>query len=109
MTLAAAICSLYPETMGQGWTIEEDDYTKLVWPASIATAKPTLATLETERGRLIAENDDNEYQRKRALEYPARSDLIVALWEQVIEGRTASADALEVLRQATKTNNPKPQ
>ncbi len=50
-----------------------------------------------------------KYQRDRIEKYPNTNDLIVALWEKVIEGRSESADALEVKRQQIKTEHPKPE
>ena len=52
---------------------------------------------------------DTQYQRDRLKEYPNTNDLIVALWEKVMEDRSESADALEVKRQEVKTAHPKPE
>ena len=48
------------------------------------------------------------WRRNRQAEYPSLDDLIVALWESVVEERMASVTALEALRQAVKTKYPKP-
>ncbi len=40
--------------------------------------------------------------------YPTLDDLIVVLWEQVVEDRPEGAMALEVERQAVKERFPKP-
>ena len=53
--------------------------------------------------------NNSQYQRDRLQGYPNTNDLIVALWEKVIEGRSESADALEVKRQEVKTAHPKPE
>ena len=63
---------------------------------------------ETEIARLQAEQDATQYQRNRQSEYPSIDELIVALWEGVVEERMASVTALEGLRQAVKTKYPKP-
>ncbi|MDG1314964.1 MAG: hypothetical protein P8P29_05505 [Flavobacteriaceae bacterium] len=63
---------------------------------------------ETEVARLQAEQDATQYQRDRQVEYPSIDELIVALWEGVVEERMASVTALEGLRQAVKTKHPKP-
>ena len=47
------------------------------------------------------------YSEKRQLEYPSINDLIVALWENVIEERAASVIELEAKRQDVKTKYPK--
>jgi len=62
---------------------------------------------ETEVARLQAEQDATQYQRDRQAEYPSIDELVVALWEGVVEERMASVTALEGLRQAVKTKYPK--
>jgi hypothetical protein len=44
---------------------------------------------------------------KRYKEYPALEDLIVALWEGVVEERMAAVTQLEIKRQAVKAKYPK--
>jgi len=51
--------------------------------------------------------DSQEYARNRQAEYPSINDLIVALWENVIEERAASVIALEAKRQEIKAKYPK--
>jgi hypothetical protein len=63
---------------------------------------------EAEVARLQAEQDATQYQRDRLAEYPSIDELIVALWEGVVEERMASVTTLEGLRQAVKTKYPKP-
>jgi hypothetical protein len=65
--------------------------------------KPT----EQEINNKIAEYDAQEYARNRQAEYPPLNDLIVALWENVIEERAASVIELEAKRQDVKTKYPK--
>ena len=57
--------------------------------------------------RLQAEYDAQEYARNRQAEYPSINDLIVALWENVVEERAASVISLEATRQAIKAKYPK--
>ena len=52
--------------------------------------------------------DTRTYAEKRQAEYPSIDELVVALWEGVVEERMASVTALEGLRQAVKTKYPKP-
>jgi len=56
----------------------------------------------------IQREADDTYADKRRIEYPSINDLIVALWEGVVEERMASVTALEGMRQAVKTKYPKP-
>jgi len=51
--------------------------------------------------------DARTYAEKRRGEYPAIHDLIVALWEGVIEERMEAAVELENKRQAIKIKYPK--
>ena len=62
--------------------------------------------LETE---LKSQQDayDNDYARKRQEEYPSIDELVVALWEGVVEERMAAVTSLEGKRQAVKTKYPK--
>ena len=78
----------------------------------IVRIDPESVTVEAIKLRAVELEKDFtniKYQRNRASEYPNTNDLIVALWEKVIEGRSESADALEVKRQEVKTAHPKPE
>jgi len=65
------------------------------------------SAIATEEARLQAEWDAQEYARNRQAEYPPLNDLIVALWENVVEERAASVISLEATRQAIKAKYPK--
>ena len=69
--------------------------------------KPTQEFLESELARLQSEHDSQEYARNRRAEYPPIKELIVALWENVVEERAASVVSLESKRQAIKAKYPK--
>ena len=69
--------------------------------------KPTQEFLESELARLQSEHDAQEYARNRQAEYPSIDDLIVALWENVVEERAASVVSIESKRQAIKAKYPK--
>ena len=68
----------------------------------------TQSLVDEEAARLQAEQDATQYQRDRKAEYPSVDELVVALWEGVVEERMASVTALEALRQKVKTKYPKP-
>jgi hypothetical protein len=53
------------------------------------------------------EPDTSTYADKRQAEYPSIDELVVALWEGVVEERMASVTALEGVRQAIKEKYPK--
>mgnify|MGYP003628684098 CR=1 FL=1 len=50
---------------------------------------------------------ESDYARKRKAEYPSVDELVVALWEGVVEERMAAVTKLEGKRQAVKTKYPK--
>ena len=66
------------------------------------------AAYDAEVARLEAEEAATQYQRDRAAEYPSIEELVVALWEGVVEERMAAITALEVIRQQIKSRYPKP-
>ena len=72
-----------------------------------ASPQPTESEIETAHSEWKTEYDAQEYARNRKEEYPSIDDLIVALWENVVEDRMESATALETLRQAVKAKYPK--
>jgi hypothetical protein len=65
------------------------------------------AKVDAEVARLQAEHDSQEYARNRQAEYPSIDELVVALWEGVVEERMAFVTKLEGLRQAVKIKYPK--
>ena len=72
-----------------------------------ASPQPSEAEIETAHSEWQAEYDSQEYARNRQAEYPSTDDLIVALWENVVEERAASVISLEATRQAIKAKYPK--
>ena len=72
-----------------------------------ASPQPSEAEIESAHAEWQAEYDSQEYARNRQAEYPSIDELIVALWEGVVEERMASVTALEGLRQAVKDKYPK--
>ena len=96
-----AIYNLYPNVVsiddGEGAKDKDGN------PVSIVRSD-----YEAEVARLQAEQDATQYQRDRLAEYPSIDELVVAMWEAVVEERMASVTTLEGLRQAVKTKYPKP-
>jgi len=72
-----------------------------------ASPQPSEAEIETAHAEWQSEYDSQEYARNRQAEYPSLNDLIVALWENVVEERAASVISLEATRQAIKAKYPK--
>ena len=69
--------------------------------------QPTEAEIETAHAEWQAEYDAQEYARNRKNEYPTTDDLVVALWEAVIEERMAGSIDLQAKRTAIKEKYPK--
>ena len=69
--------------------------------------QPSEAEIEAAHTEWQAEYDSQEYARNREAEYPSIDELIVALWENVVEERAASVISLEATRQAIKAKYPK--
>ena len=69
--------------------------------------QPSEAEIEAADAEYQAEYNSKAYARNRQAEYPSIDELVVALWEGVVEERMASVTALEGLRQAVKTKYPK--
>ena len=91
--------NLQDNSDGQGTFIAE-------WKS--AQPQPSEAEIETAHAEWQAEYDSQEYARNRQAEYPSINDLIVALWENVVEERASAVISLEADRQAVKTKYPKP-
>jgi hypothetical protein len=101
MNIEKALTSLRPKAE---WVLRGD---LIEWLDSEQT-EPTKAEIDTEVARLQVEHDAQEYARNRQAEYPSINDLIVALWENVVEERASAVISLEADRQAVKTKYPKP-
>ena len=100
MSIVKALNSLRPNAE---WVVRGD---VIEWLDSEYT-EPTKAEIDAEIVRLQAEYDSQEYARNRQSEYPSIDELIVALWENVVEERAASVIELEAKRQEIKTKYPK--
>ena len=74
--------------------------------------KDTLVELSEPERQAIVDKwnapDTRPYAEKRWGEYPSAEELIVALWENVVEERAASVIELEAKRQDVKAKYPKP-
>ena len=69
--------------------------------------KPTKEFLDSELALMQSEYDSQAYARNRQAEYPPIDELIVALWENVVEERASAVVSLEAKRQAIKAKYPK--
>jgi len=92
---------------GIDFVIQDDGDGAYIKEWNSASSQPTEAEIESAHNEWQAEYDAQEYARNRQAEYPPLNDLIVALWEGVVEERMASLMELEVQRQAVKAKYPK--
>ena len=92
---------------GVDFTLQDDGQGTYIKEWNSNQSPPTEAEIEAAHNEWQAEYDAQEYARNRQAEYPSTDDLIVALWENVIEERAASVIELEAKRQDVKTKYPK--
>lgn len=98
ITKTSALESLRP---GAQWVLRGDD---LEWLDNEQT-QPTDAEINAEVARLQAAYEANEYQRKRAAEYPPMADYL----DGVVKGDQAQIDAYIAACLAVKAKYPKEQ
>lgn len=65
---------------------------------------------EIEQRKAEAEQYEQQYGyiEKRKGAYPTLDDMVVALWEQIIENRPAASETLQIKRLEVKNLYPKP-
>lgn len=77
------------------------------WNTELLGKQPTEQELLDKIPELQAQHDLNTVLNNRKNEYPNTDELIIALWEKVVEGRSEVANELQAKRQAVKTTYPK--
>ena len=92
----------------QDYVLQDDGAGVFIAVWNSASPQPSEAEIESAHAEWQAEYDAQEYARSRQAEYPSINDLIVALWENVVEERASAVISLEADRQAVKTKYPKP-
>ena len=85
-----------------------EDHNQISWGERGNPLGITIDQIKEKQAELQAEYDAQDYARNRQAEYPSVDDLIVALWENVVEERASAVVSLEADRQAVKTKYPKP-
>ena len=102
-TIANAVLAL--DSTAQISTIS-DNLNEIIWhdgnPNGI-----TVEQITAKQAELQTAYDAQEYARNRSAEYPSIDELVVALWEGVVEERMAAVTSLEGKRQAVKAKYPK--
>ena len=92
---------------GVDFTLQDDGQGTYIKEWNSASPQPSEAEIETAHTEWQSEYDSQEYARNRQAEYPSINELVVALWEGVVEERMASVTQLEAERQAVKARHPK--
>ena len=92
---------------GVDFTLQDDGQGTYIKEWNSASPQPSEAEIETAHTEWQSEYDSQEYARNRQAEYPSINELVVALWEGVVEERMASVTHLEAERQAVKARHPK--
>lgn len=99
--ITKALSSLRP---GAKWSMVGNLYENIRWFDTVQ-AKPTESEIKIELDRLEKQQQDTEYQRSRAKEYPPVADYLDA----VVKGDLAQQQAYIDACQAVKTKYPKPE
>jgi len=75
---------------------------------NLSEPKPTQKDLDQWTAEMQDQYALNQILLKREATYPPKEDLIVALWERIVEGKTDATDEIQIEREAVKAENPKP-
>jgi len=97
-----AIKSLQPNAE---FVMVEDEITE--WHSEEIT-QPTDEAIATEQARLQAEYDANQYQRDRAIAYPALGEQFDKLWHDINNGTLDETGEFFTALKTVKDDNPKP-
>lgn len=92
MSTALALINLRPNSHFR-W--EGENYADIEW-FDEAIAKPTEQEIIAESNRIKAEYVSNEYQRKRAAEYPSFADQFDTLYHGGYDAWKAQIDAIKL-------------
>ena len=92
---------------GRQYGVRGPNYEDITWLE--ATPMPTRDELEAKWEEIKENVAIKRISQLRAIpgNYPSKDDLIVALWEMVVEGRPESAQALQARREEIKTQYPR--
>jgi hypothetical protein len=88
------------------FTIIDGDLSTLEWYDN-EIPRPTNVEIEAEADGIIAEYHTNEYQRKRAAEYPKIVDQLDMLYHDIKAGNLANGSWIEAIEEV-KNTFPKP-
>ena len=93
-----------PAVMEDVPAVMSEDGEEIVTPATTREVTPAT-TIDHPVGTLP--NPEYDYVALRQRDYPSLDDLIVALWEEVVEDRPEVADEVQTAREVVKARFPK--
>jgi len=93
-----------PAVMEDVPAVMSEDGEEVITPATTREVTPAT-TIDHPAGTLP--NPEYDYVSLRERDYPSLDDLIVALWEQVVEDRSEVADEVQTAREVVKAKFPK--
>ena len=93
-----------PAVMEDVPAVMSEDGKEVVTPATTREVTPAT-TIDHPAGTLP--NPDYDYVALRLRDYPALDDLIVAIWEKVVEDRPEAATEVQTAREVVKARFPK--
>ena len=102
--ISEAILRICPNAQ---FTMSGETYEDIEWLSS-EVIMPSKEEVQASLDVLMEEYGLTQYKRDREVEYPTRDDLVVALWELVVEGDNLSAEELQTKRLAIKEKYSKP-
>ena len=86
-------------------TVRDEDLDKLEWNAG--TTPISKADIQAKQAELKTANDNKDYARKRAEEYPSVRDFMEAYTEKEIGGDSTKWDAYKTAYNKVRSDNPK--
>ncbi len=110
MGLDDILSIMYPDDFGPNIQIKYNKEGELViyhWDVDKLGQQPTEQSLLDQIPQYQAAFDNKQVSINRRKEMPSEHELIVAMWEDVVEGRPEAKEALQIRRTAIKTKFPK--
>ncbi|MAE55392.1 MAG: hypothetical protein CMK23_05315 [Porticoccaceae bacterium] len=92
---------------GKFYGCKDTTYEGITW--NDEGSMPTREALETEWSRIQVESEKAERNMNRIVRYPSTDELLVALWEKLVETDGLTSDAIaeiQARRQAVKNEIP---
>ncbi|MCW1908613.1 MAG: hypothetical protein KIH63_004700 [Candidatus Saccharibacteria bacterium] len=99
--LCRALRHKFPELV---FSVTGEDYNSLIIHNDLP--KPTIEEVEVALRELAVEDEKIKYIQKRNAEYPSINQMVVCLWEMVVENRPEDAKALQKIREVIKKKYP---